>query len=418
GAIAWLLISSVLVGFMILGLALFFFGSCQQDQPFKSQMVWLPIMVAAVVGCQWFIYGYATAFAQDPTEQTFWGGWGGVVFNKVNFALVPSKRNQTPTGAYIPELLYALYESMFASFTAALVSGTAINRDRPGHFLIFILFWSTFVYNPIARWTWSPSGWAGGTLGSLDFAGGTAVHLTAGTTVLAHCLYHEHLLERYESFRNLVLMLGTFLMWFGWFGFNGGSALNASNRAITACASTHVAACFGGVIEPSSDMPVFRFKVEDFCNGVIIALVAITPAAGYVPVQVAPVFGSPLVVLPVEWLSRLLSESLGDYHCIFTVHAIGGLFGMILTGFFARGDITALGGGDGTEGRGGWSGHWAQIGYQFADVGAAFGYCLTMTMAILLFLEPLMFLGRGRRKRVKRVARDNDFQVKDKDVFR
>lgn len=306
------------------------------------------------------------------------------------------------------------------SARASLVSGVVIWKDRPGHFLVFILLWTTFVYNPIARWTWNPEGWSN-RMGALDFAGGTAVHICAGATVLAHSLHHrclpkiEAFLERifhgpthpnrsstHDSMNVPVdrtavpagpgevdhpgkggshnvehILLGTLLLWIGWFGFNGGSALGANVRAVSACVSTHLSACAGGVTlcllrsfseyywpgsarEPSKGPNVFRWSIIEFCNGVLVGLICITPAAGYVPHQIAPLFG----IIGALVCSQItpISEYLDDTHGIIVFHGFGGLVGMLLTGFFARKNVAHLDGFANIEG-GGWDGHWLQLWY-------------------------------------------------------
>lgn len=293
-----------------------------------------------------------------------------------------------------------------------MVSGAAIWKDRPGHFLVFIILWTTFVYNPIARWTWNPEGWSN-KRGVLDFAGGTAVHICAGATVLAHSMYHRFL-PKVEEFLESILgssshparpptnnpngipagpsevdqpgksdshdvenvLLGTLLLWIGWLGFNGGSALGANLRAVSACISTHLSACAGGVTlcllrsisgyiwpspggEPARNAHVLRWSILEFCNGAVVGLVCITPAAGYVPHQISPLFG----VIGALCCSQLtpISEDLDDTHGIIVFHGFGGLIGMVLTGFFARKSVARLDGFTNIMG-GAWDGHWAQLG--------------------------------------------------------
>lgn len=301
-----------------------------------------------------------------------------------------------------------------------MVSGAAIWKDRPGHFLVFIVLWTTFVYNPIARWTWNPEGWSN-RIGALDFAGGTAVHICAGATVLAHSLYHRSL-PKIEDFLERILggpshpgrpptnnsnpvaadrtsgsaspgevdqprkgdshnveniLLGTLLLWIGWFGFNGGSALGANLRAVSACVSTHLSACAGGVTlcllrslpgsvapgparDPTRDAHGFRWSIIEFCNGAVVGLICITPAAGYVPHQISPVFG----IIGALFCSQItpVSEHLDDTHGIVVFHGFGGLIGMLLTGFLARKSVARLDGFTKIKG-GGWDGHWLQLGY-------------------------------------------------------
>jgi ammonium transporter, Amt family len=300
-----------------------------------------------------------------------------------------------------------------------------MGKDRPGHFLIFIIFWTTFVYDPIARWSWNLDGWLN-KKGSLDFAGGTCVHICAGASVLAHSLFHRHL-HKFESslnnswiFRdpkrmsepdtatppldpgstgpirpNMLydnepdesphsmeyVILGTTLLWAGWFGFNGGSALGANVRAVSACVSTHLAACSGGVTlcvlrtvseymwpsrapgrvasRSSQHDDTFVFSIIEFCNGAIIGLVCITPAAGYVPHYVAPVFGF-VGALWCSWFTPL-GVKIGDTHGIVVVHAFAGFMGMFLTGIFASKKVAHLDGFTVISG-GAWDGNRIQIG--------------------------------------------------------
>lgn len=328
-------------------------------------------------------------------------------------------------GPVIPELAYALFHGMFACFTATLVSGAAIWKDRPGHFLVFILFWTTFVYNPMARWTWNLDCWSN-TRGILDFAGGTPVHICAAATVLAHSIYHLYLpdlevrlcklfrgsntpgvsradtpdgnangvapielrsmpapgpassriIDRAESDNLGNMLLGTFFLWIGCFGFNGGSALGANLRAVSACISTHLSACAGAVTlcvwrsfsryykaqdnGHTGTMKVFSMSIRDFCNGAVIGLVAITPAAGYVPHTVSPLFGSfgVLFCAPFTQLGNLVH----DTYSIVIVHGLGGFVGMFSTGVFATKSVVHLDGLSDIRGGAAWEGNGNQIG--------------------------------------------------------
>ena len=234
-------------------------------------------------------------------------------------------------GTKIPQLLYAFYQGMFACFTsvflntffsqdpyadprdnsAAVVSGAVIRKGRPLHFLVFIFIWSTLVYDFVARSSWNPVGWSnywkGQTSGTFDFAGGTVVHIVSATTSLVYSIFckwrrpilglpplqkvDKDNLNRPSAPHNVVnVVLGTAFLWIGWFGFNGGSALGANLRAVSACISTHLAACAGGVMgtlleyiaASREERDVGRFSVIGFCNGAVAGLVAITPAAGYI----------------------------------------------------------------------------------------------------------------------------------------
>ncbi|EON61120.1 hypothetical protein W97_00331 [Coniosporium apollinis CBS 100218] len=415
--LAWMMISSALVLLMVPGIALFYSGV--SNSQFALSQAWLPIMTTAVVGLEWYLWGYSIVFSNGPSSHTFWGGTDGIALHNVLLRPVPSSKDLQTEGPVIPELVYALFQGMFASFTASLVSGAAIWKDRPGQFLVFIILWTTFVYNPIARWTWNPEGWSN-KRGVLDFAGGTAVHICAGATVFAHSMYHLDQPGKGDSHNVENVLLGTLLLWIGWLGFNGGSALGANLRAVSACISTHLSACAGGVtlcllrsisgyIWPSSDgeharnAHVFRWSILEFCNGAVVGLVCITPAAGYVPHQISPLFG----VIGALFCSQLtpISEDLDDTHGIIVFHGFGGLVGMVLTGFFARKDVARLDGFTNIMG-GGWDGHWAQLGWQVADALAGMAWAFTITIIILLALEPVMYFARSKRARYSTVTGD------------
>ncbi|KAJ9138636.1 Rh-like protein/ammonium transporter [Pleurostoma richardsiae] len=473
GDLAWVMVASVLVFLMVPGLSLFYSGILPPKVALQN--AWLPLMTAAVIGIQWYLWGYAVTFSNWPDDTTFWGGAGGIALNDALLRPVPAFRNNGRDGPYVPEILYVLFEGMFASFTAALVAGAAAMKDRPGHFLIFIVLWATFVYDPIARWTWNLEGWSN-KWGTLDFAGGSAVHICAGATVLAHCVFHKFILPKMEAAMGGIhpdptheipmgqlngqgngmngglhghhppladpvalvsdpistdhtnVLLGTLFLWIGWFGFNGGSALSASVRAVSACVSTHLAACAGAVTHCaltaiveflSSDgdgeaaaprVKPFRFSVVDFCNGAVIGLVAITPAAGFVPHSLAVVFG--IIPTIICWALYGLSLLVDDKQFIVVIHGIGGFVGMLMTGFFARGSVAAL---DGTTlphaCRGGLDGHWIQLAIQFGDACAASGYAFVVSLAILVVLEPMMFYFRRRQTRTSEEVDDSQVIV-------
>ncbi|KAJ2902343.1 hypothetical protein MKZ38_000660 [Zalerion maritima] len=478
GDIAWVLTATALVYLMIIGLSLFYAGI---SQPRTSlSMAWLPLMTAALISVQWFLWGYSIAFSNWGNSSNYWGGTSGFALHDALLRPVPATRNSDRDGPYIPEILYALFEMVFAAFTGALVSGSAAFKERPGHFLVFILFWTTFVYDPIARWTWNADGWPS-QLGwhPLDFAGGSPVHICAAFTVLAHCLYHLHIFPRIshgmggpkvsshghdsddlrdiptggapalpdippagghvppppshpkantqphncqteESAANYILViLGTMFLWLGWFGFNGGSALGSSVRAVTAVVNTHLAASTGGVshvlisayisrrqrkkagstsadsVDKMNDgrgngRRPFIFSLVDFANGAIIGLVTVTPAAGYIPVTISPVFGflPVLICIPLYRVSELIE----DYLFIFVIHGVGGVVGMLLTGVFARGDIAELDGFTKAEdANGAWGGYGMQILIQLTDAVVTAAYSFFFTMVLLILLDVLGF---------------------------
>jgi len=208
--------------------------------------------------------------------------------------------------------------------------------------IVFIFIWSTVIYDPIACWTWNPAGWVY-KLGGLDFAGGTPVHISSGAAALAYSLmlgkragYHDTHGLPYRPHNVTHVVIGTVFLWVGWFGFNGGSALGSNLRAIMACVVTHLAASVGGVTWVLLDYRLDqKWSTVGFCSGAIAGLVAITPASGFVPAWSAPVFGI-VGAIACNYATKLkFYLRIDDALDIFAVHAIGGLVGNLLTGFFA-----------------------------------------------------------------------------------
>ena len=261
--------------------------------------------------------------------------------------------------------------------------------------LVFIFIWTTIIYDPIACWTWNANGWSF-VLGGLDFAGGTPVHISSGAAALAYSLmlgkrqgYSATGGMPYRPHNVTHVVLGTMFLWVGWFGFNGGSALAANVRAVMACFVTHTSAACGGVTWLLLDYRLDRkWSTVGFCSGVISGLVAITPAAGYVPAWSAIIFGVVGAVTcnfatKIKYLVRV-----DDALDIFAVHGVGGIVGNLMTGLFAADYIAALDGA--TSIPGGWlNRHYIQLAYQLADSVAGFAYSFGGT-CIILFLMNLV----------------------------
>jgi Amt family ammonium transporter len=233
---------------------------------------------------------------------------------------------------------------MFGAFTPALAIGATAERGRILPATIFIFCWATIVYDPIARWAWNPKGWAN-KMGALDFAGGTPVHISSGCAALVYSwalgprqkrndpVPSQNFNDSFIQHNLTHVFLGTVLIWFGWFGFNGGSAKGANLRAVMACVSTNLAACVGGLTWLGFEYYLTKkWYITNWCAGALAGLVAITPAAGYVPPWSAVVFGV-VAALGCRSSSRLTMAWLGvdDPLDIFAIHGVGGLIGTLLT---------------------------------------------------------------------------------------
>ncbi|KAA6411076.1 MAG: ammonium transporter [Lasallia pustulata] len=381
GDIAWMITSTALVLLMIPGVGFFYSGLARRKSALS--LIWLSIMAAGVISFQWFFWGFSLSFSHSAGR--YLGDLSNIGFRNVLAA--PSVGS-----ARIPDLLFAVYQGMFAAITVALAVGAAAERGRMLPCVIFMFVWSTLIYDPIACWTWNPSGWVA-KMGGLDFAGGTPVHISSGSAALAYSLmlgkrrgHGTHELN-YRPHNVTHIIIGTVFLWVGWFGFNAGSALSANMRAVMAAVVTNLAASVGGVTWCVLDYRLEKkWSAVGFCSGVVAGLVAITPASGFVPAWSAVIFG--VVSGSACNYATKLKFVLGidDALDIFAEHAIGGLVGNILTGFFAADYIAHL---DGvTVIKGGWlNHHWEQMGYQLADSLSGFAYSFGGSCIILFALN-------------------------------
>jgi len=277
---------------------------------------------------------------------------------------------------------------MFAIITPMIAIGAVAERSRLGPLLVFVFVWSTIVYDPMANWIWNANGWSF-KLGGLDFAGGTPVHISSGTAALAISIYlgkrRGYGTDRlaYKPNNTSYVVLGTVLLWFGWFGFNGGSALAANLRAAQACMVTNLAASVAGLTWMFWDWRLERkWSAVGFCSGAISGLVAITPGSGFVGSPAAVAFGF-VAGTACNFATQLkFLIKVDDALDIFAAHAVGGIVGNLLTGLFAQSSVAGF---DGfTVIPGGWLDHnYIQLAYQLADSCAGFGYSFAVTTLIL-----------------------------------
>jgi len=373
GDISFVLLSMALVWIMIPGVGFFYSGLLRRKNALS--MIYLSMASVAVVSFQWFFWGFSLAFSDT----------GNAFIGDLKYFGLKGVLDQ-PIGR-IPLILFCIYQLVFAAITPALAVGAVAERARLGPVLVFIFVWSTLVYDPIANWTWNANGWSF-KMGGLDFAGGTPVHISSGTAALAISFYlgkrRGYGTERlaYKPHNTSYVILGTVFLWFGWFGFNGGSALSANYRAIQACIVTNLAASVGGLTWMLWDYRIEKkWSAVGFCSGAISGLVAITPASGYVGAPAAVAFG--VVGGTACNFATQLKFVVGydDALDIFATHGVGGMVGNLLTGLFAQASVAGF---DGTVIPGGWlDHHYIQLAYQLADSCAGFGYSFVMTTLIL-----------------------------------
>lgn len=327
GDIAWILTSSGLVLLMTPGLA-FFYGGMVRKKNMLSTMT-QSFITLSLVSILWIVVGFSLAFGEsiygilgNPTSHFFLR----------NVGLEPN-----PAFAEtIPFLLFTLFQMKFAIITPALITGAFAERIRFSAYLIFVVLFSLLVYAPVAHWAWHPEGFLR-KMGVLDFAGGTVVHITAGMAALMGALIMRPRHEKLHEPANLPwVLLGTGMLWFGWFGFNAGSALHANALAVQAFLTTHMASAGGMLTWMLLDWLYKRkFSALSACLGAVVGLVAITPAAGFVSVGASLMIGVFATVVSFYAVRLRSRSSLDDTLDVFPCHGLGGIVGMILTAVFA-----------------------------------------------------------------------------------
>ena len=368
---AWMLISTALVLLMTPGLAFFYGGLVNARNTLNTMM--MSFVALGVSGILWAFLGYSLAFGAGS-------GWLG------DFSMALLNGVGTGPLGSIPQILHLGYQATFAIITAALISGALIGRMRFGPYVAFIALWGIVVYAPIAHWVWASSGWLFA-MGALDFAGGAVVHVNAGIAAVVAAT----VLGRRREFGHTALLphnvpfvlLGTGLLWFGWFGFNGGSALAANELASLALVNTMLA--------PAGTLVVWAF-LDQFRSGrvtavgvataIVVGLVAITPAAGFVSPLFAIILGA-IAAFPSYFALQFRAKSrLDDSLDVFAAHGVGGMTGALLTGVFADASYNAVGfNGDGYNGL--LFGNAGQLTTQAISIAAVLAYSGVMTFVIL-----------------------------------
>ncbi len=379
GDTAWVLISAALVLLMTPGLAFFYGGMVRRKNVLSVLMQCFVIM--CVLSLQWVLIGYSLSFGPG---KGFWGGWQWMGLNGVGL---------DPYADYagtIPHQAFMIFQAMFAIITPALIIGAFAERMKFSAFLIFTLFWATFVYDPLCHWVWGMGGWLRN-MGALDFAGGTVVHINAGIAALVTAIVlgkRKNLEKNIPTPHNLpFVVLGTALLWFGWFGFNAGSALAANGLAVNAFVVTNTAAAAAGLSWAFIEwMRNGKPTIFGVCSGAVAGLVAITPAAGFVSVIPAIIIGflvSVFCFIAVTVIKPLFGYD--DSLDAFGVHCVGGVWGALATGLFASKLVNPAGA------NGVFFGNPKQFLIQLLTVGVTVVYTGVVTVIIYKLVD--LFIG-------------------------
>ena len=371
GDTAWILVSAALVMVMLPGVAFFYGGMVRKKNIISTLMMSFAAM--AVVGIIWILYGYSLGFGPDH------GGFiGGLKF------LGLSGVGQEPSDVYattVPHLAFMVFQAMFAMITVSLIIGGIVERIKFGAFVLFTVLWLTIVYCPISHWVWGDGGWLL-SFGALDFAGGAVVHINAGMSALALAIilrprkgYVEG--EPMEPHNLPMVALGACLLWFGWFGFNGGSALSSGGLASAAFVNTNISAAAAAVSWMVISWLHRRPSLLGITTGAVAGLVAITPAAGFVPPLGALVIGLVASLICYYCILFRTKRKVDESLDVWAVHGMGGVWGALATGIFASVAVNP-GGADGLL-----AGNALLLGKQAVSVLAiaAFSFGLTWILA-------------------------------------
>lgn len=376
----FIMLSTALVMLMTPGLALFYGGMVRSKNVLGTIMQ--SFVILAVISVEWVLWGYSMAFGPDMggvTGSLDWFGLSGV--------------GLSPFAGYsesIPHLAFMIFQGMFAVITPALITGAFAERMKFSTFLLFTILWVTLVYNPICHWVWGVGGWIRN-LGALDFAGGTVVHISSGASALAAALIigkrkgygtepmHPHNLP--------MTILGAALLWFGWFGFNAGSALSCGPLAVNAFVATHAAAAAAALTWTIVEW-IYRGKPTTLgtVSGAVAGLVGITPACGFVGLPAALIIG--IVAGVLCYFAIVMKTKLGydDSLDVVGIHGVGGAWGALATGLFADKAINAAGA------NGLFFGNPGQLGIQALSVIVTIGYAFIMSLILLKALDWIMGL--------------------------
>ncbi|NOZ58882.1 MAG: ammonium transporter [Euryarchaeota archaeon] len=369
GDTAWLLVATALVMLMIPGVGFFYGGMVRSKNVLSTIM--LVFATLALIGVQWVLFGYSLAFGSDIAG--FIGGLDYLGLKGVGME---------PSGT-IPHLLFMMFQGMFAIITVALVAGGIVERMKFSTWLVFALLWATLVYSPIAHWVWG-GGWLG-ELGALDFAGGTVVHINSGISALALAL----VLGARKGFGSVSMephnipmtVLGAVLLWFGWFGFNAGSALAADGIAALAFVNTNTATAAAALTWMLLSWRHRAPSVLGIATGAVAGLVAITPAAGFVTPLASIAIGVGAGIVCYYALLFRMSRNIDESLDVWAVHGMGGTWGAIATGIFASVGATGL-----------LAGNPSQVVTQLVGVVATWIYAFVVTFVLAKILDATMGL--------------------------
>ncbi len=369
---AWVLASAALVMIMIPGVGLFYGGMVRKKNAISTIILSFAIM--AMISVQWVLFGYSLAFGPDV---------GGLIGNLHWVGLIGVGQTPNDYAPTIPALAYMIFQAMFAIIAVALITGAFVERIKFSAFLIFSFLWATLVYDPIAHWVWGAGGWLHN-LGVLDFAGGAVVHISAGMSALAIAIvigarkdFGKYIMEPHSI---PITMLGAALLWFGWFGFNAGSAVTSNGIAANAFVVTNTAGGVGALTWTLLGWYYKKPTALGMATGAVVGLAAITPASGFVTPLAAIVIGAVASVICYYAMLFRMKQNVDESLDVWACHGIGGVWGIIAVGIFATAVVNPAG-------QGLIDNHGGQVVTQLIAVVATAVYAFVVTFVLSKIID-------------------------------
>ncbi|KAF2200783.1 ammonium transporter-like protein [Delitschia confertaspora ATCC 74209] len=407
---AYIIVASAMVMIMVPGLGFLYSGLARRKSALS--LIWACMASSSIVTFQWYFWGYSLAFSQYGTS--------GFIGNLDKFGLMKTLAAPSPGSPLIPELLYAFYQvrMQFCAVTAAIVVGAVAERGRLIPMMVFIFCWATIVYCPLAYWAWNINGWFY-KWGGLDYAGGGPVEIGSGLTALAYSMVlgrrQEKMMLNFRPHNVSLITLGTILLWFGWLGFNGGSAFGANLRATMACWNSNLTAMFAAMAWVLLDWRLARkWSMVGWCSGCISGLVAATPASGYLPPWASVILGIVTGVVCNFATKVKFWIKIDDALDIFAEHGVAGMVGLMFNGLFGAGYIIGLDGVNTGLAAGGWVGskslghNWKQLYIQFAYVIACSAYAFVISAILAYGIDKIPGLHLRADEQAELLGMDDD----------
>ncbi|KAK0645037.1 Ammonium transporter MEP3 [Lasiodiplodia hormozganensis] len=399
---AYIIVASAMVLIMVPGLAFLYSGLARRKSALS--MVWACMASSSVITFQWYFWGYSLAFSTNTTN--------GFIGDLYKFGLMRTLGAPSPGSPLIPELLYAFYQMQFCAVTAAIVVGCVAERGRLIPCMIFIFVWATLVYCPVACWAWNVNGWFFA-WGGLDYAGGGPVEIVSGMSALAYSWIlgrrQERMMLNFRPHNVSLITLGTILLWFGWLGFNGGSAFGANLRAVMACWNSNLTAMFAAMTWVLLDWRLARkWSMVGWCSGTISGLVAATPASGFITPWASVVLGVVTGIVCNFATKIKFWVRIDDAMDVFAEHGVAGMIGLFFNGLFGASYIIGLDGVN-TGLLGGWIDHqWVQLGKQVAYIVAVTAYAFVVSALIAVVIDKIPGLHLRASEEAELLGMDDD----------